>query len=70
VVPRVSTRLGREKEGRPWPVRSNGSAVTSCCADTDDDVVSTVRDRLRTDHPELVDKVSDEQILDWIEIVA
>jgi len=39
-------------------------------ADTDDDVLSGVRDHLRTDHPELVEQVSDEQILDWIEVVA
>jgi predicted small metal-binding protein len=39
-------------------------------ADTDDDVLSTVREHLRTDHPELVDKISDEQIRDWIEVVA
>jgi predicted small metal-binding protein len=39
-------------------------------ADTDDQVLATLRDHLRTDHPELVDKISDQQILDWIEIVA
>jgi hypothetical protein len=39
-------------------------------ADTDDDVVSNVRDHLRADHPELVDKISDEQIRAWIEVIG
>jgi predicted small metal-binding protein len=39
-------------------------------ADDDDDVVTNIRDHLRTDHPELIDKVSDEDIRSWIEIVA
>jgi predicted small metal-binding protein len=39
-------------------------------AETDDDVLATLRDHIRIDHPELVDKIGDEQILDWIEIVA
>jgi hypothetical protein len=33
-------------------------------------VLSDIRDHMRSDHPELVEKVSDEQILDWIEIVS
>ena len=39
-------------------------------ADEDDDVVSDIRDHIRSDHPELMDKVSDEDIRSWIEIVA
>jgi predicted small metal-binding protein len=38
-------------------------------AQTDQDVVSDIRDHIRTDHPELVDEISDEQIIDWIEVV-
>jgi predicted small metal-binding protein len=39
-------------------------------ADTDDEVVAEIRDHMRSDHPELLDRVSEEQIRDWIEIVA
>ncbi|HEY7397495.1 MAG TPA: DUF1059 domain-containing protein [Gaiellaceae bacterium] len=39
-------------------------------AETDQEVLSDIRDHMRSDHPELVEKVSDEQILDWIEIVS
>ena len=39
-------------------------------ADTDEDVLANVRDHMRTDHPEIVDTISDEQILGWIEIVS
>ena len=39
-------------------------------ADTDDDVLADIRNHMRSDHPELLVRVSDEQILDWIEIVA
>ena len=39
-------------------------------ADTDDDVLADIRNHMRSDHPELLERVSDEQILDWIEIVA
>jgi predicted small metal-binding protein len=39
-------------------------------ADTDDEVVAVIRDHIRTDHPELLDRVTDEQIRDWIEIVS
>jgi predicted small metal-binding protein len=38
-------------------------------AETDDDVVANIRDHIRSDHPELIDVVSDEQIAGWIEIV-
>jgi predicted small metal-binding protein len=35
--------------------------------DTEDDVISRIRDHMRTDHPELLDKVSDEDLRGWIE---
>jgi predicted small metal-binding protein len=38
--------------------------------ETDDDVVAEIRDHLRSDHPELDEKVSDEKIRDWVEIIA
>jgi len=38
--------------------------------ESDDDVLATIRDHMRTDHPELLDQVSDEQILGWVEIVG
>jgi len=38
-------------------------------AETDDDVVADIRGHIRSDHPELVEVVSDEQIVSWIEIV-
>jgi predicted small metal-binding protein len=37
---------------------------------TDDAVVVDIRDHMRTDHPELLDKVSDDDVRGWIEIVA
>ncbi len=39
-------------------------------ADDDDQVVTDIRDHIRTDHPELTEKVSDDDIRSWIEIVA
>jgi predicted small metal-binding protein len=38
-------------------------------AETDEEVVMELRDHIRSDHPELLDKVTDKQIRDWIEIV-
>ena len=38
-------------------------------ADTDEDVLAEIREHMRSDHPELLDTVSDEQILGWVEIV-
>jgi predicted small metal-binding protein len=38
--------------------------------ETDEEVVAALRDHMRSDHPELLDKVTDEQIRDWIEIVS
>ncbi len=39
-------------------------------AETDDDVLADIRDHMRSDHPELLEQVSDEQIVSWIEIVS
>ncbi len=39
-------------------------------ADDDDEVVTDIRDHIRTDHPELENKVSDDDIRNWIELVA
>jgi predicted small metal-binding protein len=38
--------------------------------ETDDDVLANIRNHMSTDHPELLDQVSDEQILGWVEIVS
>lgn len=37
--------------------------------ETDDEVVATIRDHIRSDHPDLMETVTDEQIRAWIEIV-
>ena len=39
-------------------------------AATDDDVVTKIREHLRTDHPDLMPKISDDDIRGWVEIVA
>jgi len=39
-------------------------------ADTDEDVLANIRDHMRSDHPELLDQISDEQIISWIEVVS
>jgi len=39
-------------------------------ADTDEAVLANIREHMRSDHPELLDKISDEQILSWIEIAS
>jgi predicted small metal-binding protein len=36
---------------------------------TDDEVVAGIRGHMRSDHPELLDKLSDETIRSWIEIL-
>lgn len=35
---------------------------------TDDDVVTAIRDHLTNDHPLLVDKVTDDDLLGWIQV--
>jgi predicted small metal-binding protein len=37
--------------------------------ETDEEVTSGVRDHMRSDHPELLEKVSDADIQGWIEEV-
>ena len=37
--------------------------------ETEDDVVAEIRDHMRSDHPELLEKVSREDLLGWIEEV-
>ncbi len=39
-------------------------------ADTDDHVVEKIREHMRSDHPELLDKVSQADLLGWIEEVG
>ncbi len=36
-------------------------------ADTEDAVIERIRDHMREDHPELLDKVTREDLLGWIE---
>jgi predicted small metal-binding protein len=36
----------------------------------DDEVVAKTREHLRSDHPDVLDRVSDADIRSWIEIVA
>jgi len=38
-------------------------------ADSDDEVVKQIRAHMRSDHPELLDKVSRDDLLGWIEEV-
>jgi predicted small metal-binding protein len=37
--------------------------------ESDDEVVATIRDHIRADHPDLEARVTDDQIRSWIEIV-
>jgi predicted small metal-binding protein len=39
-------------------------------AETDEEVVAELKEHIRSDHPELVAQIGDEQIRDWIEIVS
>jgi predicted small metal-binding protein len=36
-------------------------------AESEDEVVELIREHMRTDHPELVEKVAREDLLGWIE---
>jgi predicted small metal-binding protein len=38
--------------------------------ETDDEVVTITRKHIAQDHPQLVDSVTNDRILSWIEIVA
>jgi predicted small metal-binding protein len=35
--------------------------------ESEPDVMAQIRDHMRSDHPELVDKVSDDELRGWIE---
>jgi len=37
---------------------------------SDDEVVALIREHMRSDHPELLEKISEDQIRDWIEVVG
>jgi predicted small metal-binding protein len=39
-------------------------------AATDEAVVTKIREHMRSDHPDLLTKISDEDIRGWVEIVA
>ncbi|HEX6458027.1 MAG TPA: DUF1059 domain-containing protein [Thermoleophilaceae bacterium] len=39
-------------------------------ANSDDEVVSLIREHMRTDHPQLLESISDDQIREWIEVVG
>jgi len=43
-----------------------GTVITG---ETEDEVVDGAREHMRTDHPELLDKVSREDLVGWIEEV-
>ena len=50
------------------------SQVTCECGyvargDTDDEVVALIREHVRTDHPQLLDTVTEDVIRGWVEIV-
>jgi predicted small metal-binding protein len=36
---------------------------------TDDEVVGRIREHMRTDHPALFEKISEEEVHGWVEIV-
>jgi predicted small metal-binding protein len=36
--------------------------------DNDDDVIDTIREHMRTDHPTLLDTVGREDLLGWIQV--
>jgi predicted small metal-binding protein len=38
-------------------------------AESDEEVIQKIREHMRTDHPELLDKVSRDDLLGWIEEV-
>jgi predicted small metal-binding protein len=39
-------------------------------AASDDEVLTKIREHMRSDHPDLLKKVSDDDIRSWVEIVA
>lgn len=38
--------------------------------DTDDEVVARIEDHIRSDHPELVETLTREEIAGWVEVVG
>jgi predicted small metal-binding protein len=36
--------------------------------DTDDEVIGTIRDHMRADHPALLETVAQEDLLGWIQV--
>lgn len=38
--------------------------------ETDDEVVEKIRSHIASDHPELMDKISDSDIRGWIEVIG
>ncbi len=39
-------------------------------AATEDEVLARIRAHMSSDHPQLADKISDDQIRSWMEVVA
>jgi predicted small metal-binding protein len=39
-------------------------------AESDDEVVAKIQEHIRSDHPDLVGKVTEEHIRGWIEVVG
>jgi predicted small metal-binding protein len=38
--------------------------------ETDEDVVARIEDHIRSDHPELVDTLSRDEIASWVEVIG
>jgi predicted small metal-binding protein len=38
--------------------------------ETDDEVVARIEDHIRTDHPQLVEALSRDEIASWVEVVG
>ena len=68
---RRSVRACRRRRARgrkaPWPGSSTASADTSPGPASDDEVIALIQDHMRTDHPELVGKVSRADLEGWIQ---
>jgi len=37
-------------------------------ADSDDEVIATIKEHMKTDHPALFEQVGDQDLHDWIEV--
>jgi predicted small metal-binding protein len=67
----LSSRLPNRRPGRS----ADGPTGECECgyvahADTDDDVLADIRNHMRSDHPGLLEQISDQQVLDWMEVIA